>query len=200
LTEAWAKGRSDPPRIQTILATPGIVRRNQGKVSGILSFAFALVFLFETWIWGCLVALAHKLLSLFPWVELKARIAALIDFLPPLAALLLFGVPLVVSEVGSFFSVVILATGHFLIGSCLYVAMKVVGLGLVAVIFDLTRSKLMSIPWFVFVYGKFLALHDFAHRLVAPYKAAALASLGEFRQRSAAYWVRVRHRVGAKIG
>jgi hypothetical protein len=186
-------------RTQTTLATPGIDMRNQGKVSGVLTFAFALVFLFETWIWGGLVALAHKLLGLIPWVALKARIVVVIDLLPPLAALLLFGIPLVVSEVGSFFSVIMVATGHLLVGGCLYVAMKIVGLGLVAVIFDLTRSKLMSIPWFVVVHAKFLALHDFAHRLVAPYKTAAVASLVEFRQRAAEYWVRVRQGVGAKI-
>jgi hypothetical protein len=103
--------------------------RNQGKASRALTFAFALVFVFETWIWGGLVALAHKLLGLFPWVELKARIVVLANLLPPLAALLLFGIPLVVSEVGSFFSVIIVATGHFLVGGCLYVSMKIVGLG-----------------------------------------------------------------------
>jgi hypothetical protein len=187
-------------RTQTTLATPGIDMRNQGKVSGVLTFAFALVFLFETWIWGGLVELTHKLLGLLPWVELKARIVALINLLPPLAALLLFGIPLVVSEVGSFFSVILVATGHFLIGSCLYVAMKVVGLGLVAVIFDLTRPKLMSIPWFVFVYGKFLVFHEFAHRLVAPYKTAAIASIVEFRRRARTYWVRVRQGFGENIG
>jgi hypothetical protein len=174
--------------------------RNEGKVSRVLTFAFVLVFLFETWIWGGLVALAHKLLGLLPWVELKARVVVLINLLPPLAALLLFGIPLVVSEVGSFFSVVMVATGHFLVGGCLYVAMKIVGLGLVAVIFDLTRSKLMSIPWFAFVHGKFLAFHKFAHGLVAPYKTAALASLVEFRQRVKAYWVRVRQGAGENVG
>jgi hypothetical protein len=192
--------RSTRPQMETAYPTPGLAMRDQGKISRVVMFAFALVFLFETWIWGGLVALAHKLLGLIPWVALKARIVVVIDLLPPLAALLLFGIPLVVSEVGSFFSVIMVATGHLLVGGCLYVAMKIVGLGLVAVIFDLTRSKLMSIPWFVFVYGNFLVFHEFAHRLVARYKTAALASLVEFRQRVRAYWARVRQGAGENIG
>ena len=41
------------------------------------------------------------------------------------------------------------------------------GFGLVVPIFDLTRDKLLTMPWFVFVYENFLAFHV-SPRLVAP--------------------------------
>ena len=48
--------------------------------------------------------------------------------------------------------------GHVVVGGVGYVVVKVVGFGLVVPIFDLTREKLLTMPWFAFVYEKFLVL------------------------------------------
>jgi hypothetical protein len=80
--------------------------------------------------------------------------------------------------------VVIAATGHVLIAGVGYVVVKVVGFGLVVPIFDVTRDKLLTMPWFAFVYEKFLALHAFAERLIAPYRAAAAAWVRDLRARA----------------
>ena len=74
----------------------------------------------------------------------------------------MFGIPFVVAETGAAFCVFIAATGHLLAGSIGYVAVKIFGFGLVVPIFDLTREKLMRLPWFAYLYEKLLAFHHFA--------------------------------------
>jgi uncharacterized membrane protein len=152
---------------------------------------FALALLFETWIWNRLNAALRAFIEVIPWTKLKARIAALIDLLPAPAALLLFVIPLVFVEVMSFFSVVLFATGHFILGAVAYVGIKILGLGLVAAIFDLTRDKLMTMPAFVYCYEKVMAFHDYAHHLVEPYKQAARVYLASVRERTMAFLTRV---------
>jgi uncharacterized membrane protein len=153
-------------------------------------FIFALALLFETWIWNRLNAALRAFVAFIPWTRLKARIAGVIDLLPAPVALLLFGIPLVFVEVMSFFSVVLFATGHFVLGAVAYVGIKILGLGLVAAIFDLTRDKLMTMKGFVYAYEKVMAFHDYAHHLVEPYKQAARAYLAGVRDRSMAFFTR----------
>jgi hypothetical protein len=76
--------------------------------------------------------------------------------------LLLFGVPFVVAEGGAFLCVLFAAMGHVVAGAVGYTAIKIVGFGLLAPIFDLTKPKLMTLPWFAVVYDKALVFHHFA--------------------------------------
>ena len=163
---------------------------NGPRVPRALVFVFALALLFETWIWNRVVVAVRRLVALVPWTALNAALARLIDRLPVWAALLMFGIPFVVAETGAFVCVVIAATGHIVVGGVGYVVVKVVGFGLVVPIFDLTREKLLTMPWFAFIYEKFLAFHEFAERLVAPYREAAAAYVNGLRARARAYWQR----------
>jgi hypothetical protein len=163
---------------------------NRPKVPRALVFVFALSLLFETWIWDRVVAAGRRRFVLVPWAAIRATLARLIDRLPMWVTLLMFGIPFVVAETGAFVCVVIAATGHIIVGGVGYVVVKVVGFGLVVPIFDLTREKLLTMAWFGFVYEKFLALHAFAERLVAPYRAAAAAWVRDLRARARAYWRR----------
>jgi hypothetical protein len=99
----------------------------QGKRSRPLLFAFALAFLLETWIWGGMVALVKWCAGWIPWARFKAASQRFINRMPAILAVLLFGVPLVVSEFGSFLSVVAIALGHVVVGALAYVGMKVIG-------------------------------------------------------------------------
>lgn len=160
---------------------------NRPKVPRALVFVFALAFLFETWIWDDVVAVGRRVLALVPWTAFRATLVRLINRMPVVVALLLFGIPFLVTEIGAFVCVVITATGHVVVGAAGYVVAKVVGLGLVVPIFDLTREKLLTMRWFALVYAKMLAFHHFADRLVAPYRAAAVAWLRELRARARAH-------------
>jgi hypothetical protein len=163
----------------------------KGWTSGPLMLAFALVFLFETWIWGGMVAAARALATRIPWERFRAATRRFVNRMPVIVAVLLFGVPLLVSELGTVVSVILMATGHFIVGMAGYVFLKVAGLGSIALIFDLTREKLMTLSWFVILHEKFVAVHDFVHRLVAPYRAAAVAFLFGMRERTRVFWVQL---------
>lgn len=164
--------------------------RERSGVPRAAIFLFALVVLFETWIWGGMMSVVRRLVALVPWTALKQAFVRLVDWLPVWATLLIFGVPFVLNEVGSLGCVILIATGHVVAGSAGYVALKVIGFGLIAAIFDLSRHRLLTMPWFAYVYEKFVAFHDYAHGLVAPYQDAAMAYLNELRARARAYWVR----------
>jgi hypothetical protein len=154
----------------------------------------AVVFLLDAWVWQRCVAFGRWLAGVIPWRRMKARIAAAIAVVPAPVALVIFLIPLAIVEPFKIVSLWLVATGHPIFGILGWVAMQFAGVGLVAVAFDLTREKLLSMPWFVWVYEKFLAFHDYAHRLVAPYKEAALRELRGLRDRARAYWARLKAR------
>jgi hypothetical protein len=167
---------------------------------------FALAFLFETWVWDRLVAVARWVAERIPWERMRRAAKRLINRMPAIVAVLLFGVPVVVMELGSFFSVVAVALGHVILGSICYCVLKLCGVSLIAVIYDLTCEKLMSLAWFVWLHGKFEALHAYARQLTAPYREAAMTFLRKVRAQGLELWRRFRARamsrseVGEKPG
>ena len=84
----------------------------------------------------------------------------IINRLPAIVAVLLFGVPVVVMEGGCALAVLLVALGHVVIGTILYGFLKLVGVSLIAVIYDLTSEKLMTLPWFVVAVRQVRAVHD----------------------------------------
>jgi hypothetical protein len=158
------------------------------RPSRLLALPLAIVFLFETWVWRKLVALAAAIAALLPWAAFRDAARRVVARLPAIFAVLLFGVPLAVSEGGAFISVVMMATGHVFAGMTLYVVMKIFGLFLVPVIFEITREKLLSLPWFAYLYEKFEALHAAVSRFVEPYKTAAKQLLREAAASARAAW------------
>ncbi len=163
---------------------------DRAKPSRPLVIAFALVFLFETWIWGGMVAAVRAISALAPWERWKGAARSLINRLPAFVAVFLFGVPVVVSEAGCAVSVFFIAIGHIVAGTVGYILFKFVGLALIAVIFDVTREKLMTLRWFVFLYNKINEFHEFASKLMKPYRDAMAAIIGEWRERARNYWRR----------
>ena len=155
-----------------------------------LVLIFALAFLLEIWVWDHMVAAVAWIAARIPWDAFKTRARAFINRCPAIVAVLLFGVPVVVSEVGAFFSVVLIALGHVILGATIYIGLKVIGVGLIAVVFDLSREKLMTLPWFVVLHDKFEKLHSYLLGFVQPYRLAALEVLGALRLRALSVWRR----------
>ncbi len=149
------------------------VDRPPWRLSRLIALPLAIAFLFETWVWRKLVAVAAYVATLLPWERFRDAARLRMNRLPALFSVALFGLPLAVSEGGAFVSVVMMATGHLVSGMSLYVGMKIFGLVLVPVIFEITRERLLALPWFAYLYAKFEALHALAHRFIAPYREAA---------------------------
>jgi hypothetical protein len=154
----------------------------------------AIAFLIEAWVWQRCVDLGRWIVALIPWARLKARIKAFVAVMPAPVALVIFLIPLAIVEPFKIISLWVVAFGHPILGIVGWIAMQFAGVGLVAVAFDLTREKLLSMPWFVWVYEKFTAFHHYAESLIAPYKAAALREMRALRDWARAYWARLNAR------
>jgi hypothetical protein len=173
---------------------------NKRASSRPLLLLLAAAFLFESWFWQGCIALGRRVVALIPWAALKARIAAVVAILPAPLVLVIFLIPVAIIEPMQTVCVYLIARGHVASGILGFVALKFFGLGLIAVMFDLTREKLLSMAWFAWVYAKFVAFHTFAHDLIAPYKAAVVTEMRGLREWARAYWLRLRARAPAGGG
>jgi hypothetical protein len=147
--------------------------------------ALAMAFLALAWVWDGFVAIERFVVRLIPWTRFKRAFAALVDRLPAPLVLLIFLVPFLIVEPLLVVATVAIAMGYFLIGVIAWIVLKLLAVALIPAIFDLTQHRLMTMPWFARAYGKVMAFHDYADRVVAPYKEAAAAVLREWRSRAA---------------
>ncbi len=129
----------------------------------------ALLFLLEAWLWDHLEPVIARIVNLIPWGRLKVRLAALIERLPPYAALVVFVVPLVVVLLPlKFFEVYVIATQGWLGVIVALLFAKFLGVGVTAFVFDVTRSKLLQIPWFHRMYDWFIWLRSWSDEMTEP--------------------------------
>lgn len=128
----------------------------------------ALLFLVEAWLWDHLAPIVARVVALIPLARFKRWLANAIAGLSPWATLPVFLVPFIALLPLKFLEVYLLATHNWLGAAAVIVGAKVVGLGVVAFIFDVTRDKLLQMAWFRRVYVWMLALRQWAHDIVAP--------------------------------
>jgi hypothetical protein len=101
------------------------------------------------------MAVAHPISR---WIERNfefRRLRAWIKSLPPYPSLALFSVPVIILEPIKPVAAYLVATGQFLSGVLAFIGCELLKLVLVERLFHLTRDKLMRIPAFAWVYGKF---------------------------------------------
>ena len=156
------------------------------KIMRMALLALAMVFLAIAWVWDAFIAIGRLVVRLIPWTRFKLAFVALVDRLPMPIVLLIFLVPLGIVEPLLTLAVVAMAMGYFVVGLIAYISVKVLGFGLVAVIFDLTKHRLLTVPWFAWTYGKVMVFHHYAHNLVAPYQHAAAEIMAQWRRRAGA--------------
>jgi hypothetical protein len=128
----------------------------------------ALAFLLEAWLWDHLQPIVARFVSLVPWDRFKTRLATLIETLSPAATLVVFVVPVVVLFPVKLLEFWLLAHKRWISALVLLVLAKLIGLGVTAFIFDVTRNKLLLMPWFRRIYDYVMWLRDWAHELVDP--------------------------------
>lgn len=129
----------------------------------------ALLFLIEAWLWDHLSPVVARIVGFIPWVALKQKLAQAIERLPPWATLIVFILPLVVLLLPlKFLEVYFLATGQWLGAIAVIVAAKLVGVGVTAFTFDVTRDKLLQMAWFRALYEWVLRVRAWAHAITEP--------------------------------
>ncbi len=146
----------------------------------------AAVFLIEAWLWDRLTDFGHWLRDHIPFEDFKRWVATRIEHMPPWGALLLFAIPVIVVQPLKLGTLYLMTHGHLMLGALGFVAIKIVGFGLVAFLFDLTRDKLMTFRWFVWIYHRVNWLREKATAVIAPYKAALKAQMAQVKIRAMA--------------
>lgn len=147
--------------------------------------ALAMAFLAVAWVWDAFIAIERFIVRIIPWRRFKLAFAALVDRLPAPLVLLIFLVPLLIVEPLLVVATVAIAMGYVVTGAIAWVVLKLLAVGLIPAIFDLTQHRLMTMPWFIRAYDKVMEFHHYADTIVAPYKEAAVAVLRQWRRRAA---------------
>ena len=162
----------------------------------------ALIFLIEAWLWDHLEAVVARVVALIPLRAFKLWLAARVARLSPAMTLIVFIVPAIVLFPLKLVGVWLLAHHYWFSAGVLIVFSKVVGVGVAAFIFDVTRPKLLQMVWFRKTYEFILDIRRRAYLLVAPIMARIRMTLAEVRARlgsgSSSRWMRLIQRMRAR--
>lgn len=128
----------------------------QKILRGALLAPVALFLLFEEWGWQPLAACFAALGRLPVWRQLERLIASL----PPWAALLAFGVPVVALIPIKLVALYLISEGQIALGVAIVILAKLAGTAIAARLFQLTQPALMRLEWFARGYTAFKAWKD----------------------------------------
>jgi hypothetical protein len=131
----------------------------------------AIIFLIEAWLWDHLEPIVAGVVALIPLRTFKQWLADRVDTLSPAMTLIVFIVPVIplfpLKLIGLWF----LAHQYWMSALCTIVFGKMLGVGVTAFIFDVTRDKLLQMGWFEWLYDFVMSLRARAAALVDPIKA-----------------------------
>jgi hypothetical protein len=130
----------------------------------------AIVFLIEAWLWSRLEPIVAWIVGQIPLRRVKAMLKRFLEWLPPGAALVAFVVPGALLFPLKLLAVWLITQNHWLAASAVFLFAKLVGLGVAAFIFEVTKPQLLRMAWFRWIYQLVLVWLDWAHRLTDPIK------------------------------
>jgi hypothetical protein len=159
----------------------------------------ALVFLFEAWLWDHLAPIVAWIVARLPLDAIKRRLAAWIEGLPPWATLAVFIVPFILLLPLKFLEVWFLAHRNWAGAVATLIVAKLLGLGITAFIFDLTRPKLLQLAWFRRFYGWMLWALEHAHAVLDPIKRRVKQSFRIFAPKRAGRTLRLLMRIRRRM-
>ena len=130
----------------------------------------AVIFLIEAWLWDHLEPIVERIVAWIPLRAFKQWLSERVDTLSPAMTLIVFAVPVLPLFPLKLIGLWLLANEYWLSAAVVIVLGKFVGLGVTAFIFDVTRSKLLEMPWFERLYDFIIGLRAKAAALVDPVK------------------------------
>ena len=130
----------------------------------------AIIFLIEAWLWDHLEPVVAKIVAWIPLREFKQWLADRVDALSPAMTLIVFAVPVFPLFPLKLVGLWLLAHEYWMTSISILVFAKFAGVGITAFIFDVTRDKLLEMPWFERLYDFIMMIRDKAKALVAPIK------------------------------
>ena len=137
----------------------------------------AVIFLIEAWLWDRLEPIVAWAVEKIPLQAFKHWLAERVDTLSPAMTLIVFIVPVIPLFPLKLIGFWLLAHEYWLSAILTIVFAKLLGVGVAAFVFDVTRPKLLEMGWFEKLYEFVLALRAKASALVDPIKRRILEIL-----------------------
>jgi hypothetical protein len=138
----------------------------------------AIIFLIEAWLWDHLEPIVARVVELIPLRALKQWLADRVDTLSPAMTLIVFIVPVIPLFPLKLVGMWLLVHEHWFSAVFTILFAKLVGVGITAFVFDVTRDKLLEMGWFEKIYDFIMALRAKAKALVDPVRARIVEILG----------------------
>ena len=130
----------------------------------------AIVFLVEAWLWDHCEPIVARVVAAIPLARFKQWLTERVDALPPAMTLIVFAVPIIPLFPLKLAGLYLLTHEYWLTGMSTFLFAKMVGVGVTAFVFDVTRDKLMEMHWFERLYDLVMKLRAKAAELVDPVK------------------------------
>lgn len=130
----------------------------------------AVVFLIEAWLWDHLEPIVAWVVAKIPLRAFKHWLAERVDTLSPAMTLVVFIVPVLPLFPLKLVGFWLLTHEYWMSAIFTIMFAKLVGVGVTAFLFDVTRSKLLEMEWFETLYEFVMGLRAKAAALVEPFK------------------------------
>ncbi|WP_439372194.1 hypothetical protein ACRQ5Q_01965 [Bradyrhizobium sp. PMVTL-01] len=130
----------------------------------------AIVFLIEAWLWDHLEPIVARVVAAIPLARFKQWLTERVDALSPAMTLIVFAVPIIPLFPLKLVGLWLLTHEYWTSAVFTMVFAKLAGVGVTAFVFDVTRDKLLEMPWFERIYDLVLKVRAKAHGLVDPIK------------------------------
>jgi hypothetical protein len=130
----------------------------------------AVIFLIEAWLWDHLEPIVARAVALIPLHDFKQWLADRVDALSPAMTLIVFIVPVIPLFPLKLVGLWLLTHEYWISAILTIIFAKFLGVGVAAFIFDVTRPKLLEMPWFEKLYEFIIGLRAKANALVDPIK------------------------------
>jgi hypothetical protein len=128
----------------------------------------AVIFLIEAWLWDHLEPVVAWGVARIPLRAFKLWLAERVDTLSPAMTLIVFFVPVIPLFPLKLVGLWLLMHEYWISAVLLIIFAKCLGVGVAAFVFDVTRPKLLEMPWFEKLYDFVIALRAKATALVEP--------------------------------
>ena len=140
-------------------------------------WVLAVIFLIEAWLWDHLEPIVAWAVAKIPLQAFKAWLADRVDTLSPAMTLIVFAVPVIPLFPLKLIGFYLLTHEYWLSAVFTILFAKLVGVGVTAFVFDVTRPKLLEMGWFERLYEFVMGLRAKATALVDPIKRRILEIL-----------------------
>jgi hypothetical protein len=130
----------------------------------------AIIFLIEAWLWDHLEPIVARVVSAIPLNAFKQWLAERVDTLSPAMTLIVFAAPIIPLFPLKLVGLWLLTHEYWMSAVFTILFAKLVGVGVTAFIFDVTRDKLLEMRWFEKLYEFVLVLRAKATAMVEPVK------------------------------